>query len=266
MSKDISELQASEERFAKAFHSNPSPMALSTSNNGFLEVNQAFLRTLGYERDEVVGKTAADLDLFLDPKRQLDASTTLYASGRLRDFALDVRTKDQAIRHGLFSGQIIQLQDQQIMLTVMYDVTERELAEEKLRREHRTLKHLLHSSDHERQLIAYEIHDGLAQQLAGAIMQFQVYAHLKDQSPKEAAKAYDAGLTMLQQGHFETRRLIAGVRPPILDEAGVAEAISHLVDEQGRERGRRLNIAAELLLTGLPRPWRTPSTASPRKP
>ena len=33
---------------------------------------------------------------------------------------------------------------------------------------------------------------------------------------------------MLQQGHFEARRLIAGVRPPILDEAGVVEAIAHL--------------------------------------
>ena len=49
-----------------------------------------------------------------------------------------------------------------------------------MQREHRTLKHLLESSDHERQLIAYEIHDGLAQQLAGAIMQFQTFDHLKE--------------------------------------------------------------------------------------
>ena len=54
------------------------------------------------------------------------------------------------------------------------------MREEALKREHRTLKHLLQSSDHERQTIAYEIHDGLAQQLAGAIMQFQTYAHQKD--------------------------------------------------------------------------------------
>ena len=39
------------------------------------------------------------------------------------------------------------------------------------------LKHLLDSSDHERQIIAFEIHDGLAQQLAGAIMQLQTFAH-----------------------------------------------------------------------------------------
>ena len=58
------------------------------------------------------------------------------------------------------------------------------------------------------------IHDGLAQQLAGAIVQFQTYGHLKDAKPGLAAKAFDAGMTMLAQGHSEARRLIGGVRPP----------------------------------------------------
>ena len=89
------------------------------------------------------------------------------------------------------------------------------------------LKHLLHASDRERQLIAYEIHDGLAQELAGALMQLQP-SITQRQDPKEAAKAYEAAMTLLQRGHFESRRLIAGVRPLILDESGVVEAITHL--------------------------------------
>jgi len=101
---------------------------------------------------------------------------------------------------------------------------------------------LLQSSDHERQLIAYEIHDGLAQQLAGAIMQFQTYKHFKETKPKEAEKAYDAGVIMLQQGHFEARRLIHGVRPPILDELGVVEAIAHLVHEESCRKGPKIEF------------------------
>ena len=54
-------------------------------------------------------------------------------------------------------------------------------------------------SDHERQLIAYEIHDGLAQELAGAIVQFQVYVHARETTPKDAAKAFDAGMTMTRR-------------------------------------------------------------------
>jgi len=124
---------------------------------------------------------------------------------------------------------------------VISDITERKRAEEVLAKQHRTLKHLLQSSDRERQLIAYEIHDGLAQQLAGAIMQLQTFDHLKDTKPRLAAKAYDAGLTMLQQGHFETRRLIAGVRPPILDESGIVPAVGHLVNEQSRLKGPKID-------------------------
>jgi signal transduction histidine kinase len=115
-----------------------------------------------------------------------------------------------------------------------------------LEKERRNLRRLLQSRDHERQLIAYEIHDGLAQQLAGALMQFQTFAHLKDKNPKEAAKAYDAGTTMLQQAYFEARRLIAGVRPPILDESGVVEAISHLVHEKSRDSGTEIEYRSKV--------------------
>ena len=127
-------------------------------------------------------------------------------------------------------------------ISFLHDVTERKQAEEAVERERRTLKHLLQSSDHERQVIAYEIHDGLAQHLAGAIMQFDAFDHLKETKAKQAADAYHAGMTMLRQGHFEARRLISGVRPPILDEAGIVAAISHLVNEERRQKGPKIEF------------------------
>ena len=131
-------------------------------------------------------------------------------------------------------------------INFVHDVTDRKRAEEVLAREHRTLKHLLQSSDHERQIIAYEIHDGLAQQLAAAIMQFDAFEHLKQNNPKQAADAYHAGMTMLRQGHFEARRLISGVRPPILDEAGIVAAISHMVNEEKRRSGPKIEYLSKV--------------------
>ena len=49
-------------------------------------------------------------------------------------------------------------------------------------------------------------------------------------------------MTMVRQGHAETRRLIAGVRPPVLDEAGVVEAIGHLVNELRRQKGPQIEF------------------------
>ena len=242
LQQEVEQRRRAEERFSKAFHSNPSPMAMESSDGRIVEVNQALLLTLGYKRSELIGATAAELGMFLDPERQKAAGSALLEEGRLRKFALDVRAKSGRVRHGLFSGEVIQVQDQQMLLTVMEDITERKLAQEALQKEYQTLKHLLQSSDHERQLIAYELHDGLTQQLAGAIMQFDTFADLKDKHPKEAKDALHAGLTMLRQSHFEARRLIAGVRPPILDESGVVEAIAHLVHEQGRRKGPQIDF------------------------
>jgi PAS domain S-box-containing protein len=141
------------------------------------------------------------------------------------------------------------------VLGTVQDVTERKQAEEALQRVHedlerrvkertaelakqqRTLKHLLQSSDNERQVIAYEIHDGLAQQLAAAIMHLQTHETRKVARPDDAAAAFDTGMKLLQQGHDETRRLISGLRPPVLDESGVVQAIAHLVHERSRQKG-----------------------------
>jgi PAS domain S-box-containing protein len=126
------------------------------------------------------------------------------------------------------------------------DITDRKLAEEALAREHRTTKHLLESSDHERQVIAYEIHDGLAQLLTGAVMHFHAYENAKDTRPDAAARAFAAGMAMLGQSHAEARRLISGVRPPILDEQGIVAAINHLVHEQQRPRGSKIEFRSRV--------------------
>jgi PAS domain S-box-containing protein len=132
------------------------------------------------------------------------------------------------------------------LAVVITDITERKKAEIALEREQRALKHMLEASDRERQLIAYDIHDGLAQQLAGAIMRFQVYAHARETRPDDAAKAFDTGMAMLQQSHIETRRLISGVRPPVLDEFGVLAAIAHLVNDPAFGQEPRIGLRSKV--------------------
>lgn len=119
-------------------------------------------------------------------------------------------------------------------------------ANARLRHNRRTLEHMLRASDHERQLIAYDIHDGLAQELAGAIMQFQIYEQQKDMQPENAQKTFDGGMTLLRQSHRETRRLISGVRPPILDESGVLAAIAHLIHDPALKGGPKVDFRSRV--------------------
>jgi signal transduction histidine kinase len=113
------------------------------------------------------------------------------------------------------------------------------------------LRHLLESSDHERQLLAYEIHDGLAQQLAAAIMQLQSCEHLGEVLPPKVRTAFEAALEMLRQAHAEARRLISGVRPPVLDESGLIAAIVHLVQDRRTRGGPRVEFYSDVAFNRL---------------
>lgn len=104
-------------------------------------------------------------------------------------------------------------------------------ANEHLRREQRLLKQSLRMHDRERQVIAYEIHDGLAQHLIGAEMAFQLTRQAPSDHSGQNRTNYEAGMAMLQECLGEVRRLINGVRPPLLDEEGVVAAVKNLLTD-----------------------------------
>lgn len=108
------------------------------------------------------------------------------------------------------------------------EMTERSRAERLLQREHRTLVRLIEARDRERQAISLGIHDNLAQPLTSATMHLQAAEGLKDENPEAAAEAQSAGIAMLRASINEARRLIDGVRPPILEDEGIEAAIAHL--------------------------------------
>ncbi len=72
-------------------------------------------------------------------------------------------------------------------------------------------------------------------------------------------------MTMLRQGHLEARRLISGVRPPILDDSGIVAAVAHLVSEQRLQNGPEIEFRSESNSTGWFPSWRMPSIASSKK-
>lgn len=96
------------------------------------------------------------------------------------------------------------------------------------------LRDLVDIQERDRRLVAYEIHDGLAQQLTGTIYSFQIFQQLRERSPEEAEKAFTRGMKLLAESLAESRRLINGLRPPILDEHGIVDAIDYLVCETSK--------------------------------
>ncbi len=130
LSKDLSKEQAALQKFDRLFRMNPALMAVSkVPDRTFIDVNEAFERTMGYSIADVIGKSGQDLGMFVDAEQQLHVSELLRKQGSLREVDLKVRAKDGRILDGLFSGDMIECQGETFFLTVMIDITERKQAE-----------------------------------------------------------------------------------------------------------------------------------------
>ena len=128
-------LRDSEETFRRLFSNNPVPMALSTiDERKIVDVNGAFLDTLGYSRDEIIGRNIVEMGLFADSAQQLAAVDQLKKQGHVSSLELRVRHANGSLVEGLFSGEVVQYQDSAHFLTAMIDITPLKKAEaERLR-------------------------------------------------------------------------------------------------------------------------------------
>ncbi len=144
VSTDLSKEHEALQKFNRLFCSNPSPMAVNSINEGrFTDVNDAFLKMLGYTREEVIGKSSAELNIFPQQEKQQELAQQLETNGRITNAELLVRSKAGELLHGLFSGEVIDIQGKPFFLTVMIDQTENKTALEALKEKTLLLSNLL---------------------------------------------------------------------------------------------------------------------------
>ena len=112
--------------FEKSFHSSPALMAITRVTDGLItEANPAFLRGIGYTRDEVIGKTTLDIGLWASPSQRDDYLQRFREEGAVRDLAAEIRGKNGQIRTLLINADLIELGGIHCALTVGIDITER---------------------------------------------------------------------------------------------------------------------------------------------
>jgi PAS domain S-box-containing protein len=126
-------LLGSEAKFAKAFNANPSGMAITTLEGLVVDVNEAFLRTLGYAREEALGRTTVELGLWHSPEERTRAIKEAQVPGRVQTIEVEGRTKESARRTLLYSAELIELDGVTHVLVLTTDITERRQLEDQLR-------------------------------------------------------------------------------------------------------------------------------------
>lgn len=158
VSKDISDLKLSEEKFEKSFHVNASLMAISDLETGcFVDVNQTFLDVLGYSRDEIIGRNYEDLDLFADAKARQDALQWLNADQKIRDLELEVKDKNGTLHTGIFHVNPFYIGSQKCLMSTMQDVTEFKKLEREIKQLNEELQMAVEEKVAEARLIDLEL-------------------------------------------------------------------------------------------------------------
>lgn len=127
------QLKQSEEKFYKAFHTIPDTIVISRSDEGrILEVNDAFILTTGYTREEAIDHTVIELGLWSDTGARNEFIALLNEKGSLHGFEARFKIKDGSILDCLVSSDNIKLAEEPYVLSVIRDVTERKKADDAL--------------------------------------------------------------------------------------------------------------------------------------
>lgn len=128
------ELRACEGRFDSVFNMSPALIAISTLENGqHYAVNQAWLDTLGFERDEVIGRTVKDLGVWPTMEDRQAFIRAFTDNGHsIRDYEARLLTKSGAERTFLISGDEVDYDGAPRLLLVFNDITDLKEAERQL--------------------------------------------------------------------------------------------------------------------------------------
>ncbi len=127
-------LEKAQEKYTKAFLASPDAIILTDMETGrFVEVNDTTSRIYGYSRDEMIGKSAVELGIWLRNEDRDDFISQLRINGRVEGYETIGRHKFGKLFNGSISADIIKIGDRVHLISIIRDITKRKIVEEALR-------------------------------------------------------------------------------------------------------------------------------------
>lgn len=203
-------LVTSEERFSKAFHESPLPSGiLSFPDQRFVDVNQRFADIAGWKREDIIGRSPAELFLWEKPERADRWIEAVLRQEPVRDKEAKIRTQGGALHEVMVTLSPVALAGQPHLLLLTQDVAERVLLERQLRQAQKM--------EAIGQLAAGVAHDfnnilTVIQGHAGIMKQTMDANSPQTKSLEQIAKAADRAATLIRQLLMFSRKQVMQFR------------------------------------------------------
>lgn len=212
-------LRLSEEMFSKAFRSSPNGICIISLKDGrFVNVNDTFLVSTGYAREEVIGKSAAQTRILGAENEAGSLMDSIDKNGRLLDHEMEILSKDGETRIGMLSAETIEIGDERCVLLTIEDITDRKRLE----------REIMEIGDRERQRIGQDLHDDLCSHLIGIEVLSEVLnRRLQEKASDEAAYAGKIRV-LISEAIEKARGLARGLCPVHLVAYGLESSLREL--------------------------------------
>jgi PAS domain S-box-containing protein len=126
-------LQQSEVRFTKAFRSNPAGLTITRlADDRYVDVNDSFCELIGYQRDELIGRTSLEVGFFSSAAERQEVMTRLVKDGRISNHEMSLQVRTGETYHLLFSLESLQVDGEDCLLGTCINITKHKQVEEEL--------------------------------------------------------------------------------------------------------------------------------------
>ena len=127
------QIVSEEEKFSKAFQLAPYAVLITRLSDGKIyEVNEGFLKLSQYTREEVIGKTTGELNLWYNKTDREKIVSILQEHGKLKETEYTFQIKSGELLIGLVSAELLHIDNELSILTTVYDLTPRKKLENQL--------------------------------------------------------------------------------------------------------------------------------------
>jgi PAS domain S-box-containing protein len=138
------QLRESEEKFSAAFNSNGVALAITRLNDGlFVEANDRLLEVFGFTRKEVIGKTAMELGIYVNPQNRQETVDLALKNQPVINREIKFLKKEGKEITVLFSAKTVNIKGQLHLLATIVDISELKQIEQSLHLRQKELENFL---------------------------------------------------------------------------------------------------------------------------